>query len=66
MLQIADGKLANPFEDGGARQAEGKDGWIVGGFKRIVGIQDKQVEEEKKQEDFKDRLSRLKRVDARL
>jgi hypothetical protein len=29
-------------------------------------MQDKQVEEEKKQEDFKDRLSRLKRVDARL
>ena len=66
VLQIADGKLANPFEDGGARQADGKDGWIVGGFKRIVGIQEKQVKEEKKQEDFKDRLSRLKRVDARL
>ena len=66
VLQIADGKLANPFEEGGVRQADGKDGWFVGGIKKIVGMQEKQVEEEKKQEDFKDRLARLKRVDARL
>ena len=68
MLQIADGKLANPFEVAGANQgagqADGKDG-IFGGLKKMFGMQDKQ-EEEKKQEDFKDRMSRLKNVDPRL
>jgi hypothetical protein len=40
VLLIADGKLPNPFELAGGRQADGKDGWFVGGLKKIVGMQD--------------------------
>ncbi len=65
MLQIADGKLPNPFEVGGSSHADGKDGQIPEIFIRMVGFQDKQ-EEEMKKEYFKDKLSRLKKVDAKL
>lgn len=96
MLQIADGKLPNPFEVNSSSHANGKDSQIISRIIKNVGSQEKhelfasydeeqdpqdvnffklleglpdpndKQEEGKKEENFKQKMSRLNKANAQL
>ena len=65
MLQVSDGVLPNIFELD--NPADGGGSWFsFSGVKRLVGIQDKDQQEEEKKEDFNEKMSKFKKIDRKL
>jgi hypothetical protein len=62
VLQVSDGILPNIFEL--ENQAEKVS--VFGKMMRFVGLQDKDMQEEEKKEDFNEKMSKFKKIDMKL